>query len=254
MDDAAIVAQLAGGRPVVELSHARQRTVGVVGVLWRAGAAVAICAHRCELAGLPDALPALERLERLDVGDNHLAELPALPTGLRELYVHDNQLVRLPALPRLSVLDANRNRLASVPALDDLDFAYLAGNRLAAPPVTTGVRYLNLGANPLGRLALADPAIRELRAEAAELHTLSIERLAGLRELSLRGNQLTALPATLGALAALRVLDVRGNQLDELPEALRALPLAKLDLRWNPLRTPPVWLDELAARGCVVYV
>ena len=254
MDDSEIVAQLADGRPVVELSHARQRPEGVVGVLWRAGAAVAICAHRCELAELPGAIASLAQLERLDVGDNRLTELPALPRGLRELYVHDNQLARLPALPRLTVLDANRNRLVEVPPLADLDFVYLADNRLTAPPATRGVRYLNVCDNPLGRLALANPAIRELRAETAQLHTLAIERLAGLRELSLRGNQLTALPASLGALAKLQVLDLRGNQLDELPEALRGLPLTKLDLRWNPLRAPPAWLDELTDRGCLVYV
>jgi Leucine-rich repeat (LRR) protein len=254
MDDAAIVAQLAGGRPIVELGHARQRTEGAVGVAWRAGAAVAICAHRCQLTALPGALGSLAQLERLDVGDNRLTALPALPASLRELYVYDNQLTRLPALPRLAVLDANRNRLDEVAPLAGLDFVYLAGNRLAAPPATTGVRYLNVGDNPLGGLALADPAIRELRAEHAQLRTLAIDRLAGLRELSLRGNQLTALPASIGALAELRVLDLRGNQLDELPEALRGLPLAKLDLQWNPLRVPPAWLDELSSRGCLVYV
>jgi Leucine-rich repeat (LRR) protein len=254
VDDAAIVAQLAGGRQVVELTHARQRTEGAVGVLWRAGAAIAICAHRCQLTDLPGAISALAQLERLDVGDSRLGELPALPASLRELYVYDNQLARLPALPRLSVLDANRNQLVGVPPLTDLDFVYLADNRLTAPPATSGVRYLNVGDNPLGHLALADPTIRELRAETAQLHTLSIERLVGLRELSLRGNQLTALPTSLGALAELRVLDLRGNQLDALPEALRRLPLTKLDLRWNPLRARPAWLDELSDRGCLVYV
>jgi Leucine-rich repeat (LRR) protein len=253
MDDRAIVEQLAGGRPIVELAHPRQRTEGAIGVVWRGGAATAICAHRCRLVALPEAIGALAKLERLDVGDNQLAELPAMPASLRELYVHDNQLARLPALPRLTVLDANRNRLAELAPLAGLDFVYLAGNRLTAPPVTTGVRYLNVGDNPLGHLAITDPAIRELRAEAAQLDSLGLEGLAELRELSLRGNRLTALPASLGGLAELRVLDLRGNQLDELPDALRGLPLAKLDLRWNPLRAAPAWLDELAARGCLVY-
>jgi Leucine-rich repeat (LRR) protein len=254
VSDAAIVEQLAGMRRIVELPHARHRPDGVVGVLWRGGAAVAICAHRCELAALPEAIGSLSQLERLDVGDNRLTALPALPASLRELYVYDNQLARLPALPRLSVLDANRNRLDEVPPLAGLDFVYLADNRLTALPATTGVRYLNVGQNPLGHLAVSDPAIRELRAEQAQLRTLAIEPLANLRELSLRGNQLTALPPSIGKLGQLGVLDLRGNQLDELPEALRALPLTKLDLRWNPLRARPAWLDELASRGCLVYV
>lgn len=253
MTDARAIERLAGSRPIVELSHARQRTTGVVGVLWRDGRARAICAHRCALAELADSVCELTELERLDVGHNQLAALPELPACLRELYVHDNRLARLPALPRLSVLDANRNRLVEVPALRDLRFAYLADNRLTAPPATSGVRYLNVGDNPLGVLACDDPAIEELRAEHAQLTALAIERLTGLRELSLRGNRLTAVPPSLAALRQLRVLDLRGNELDHLPDGLLDLPLAKLDLRWNPLRSPPSWLDELSRRGCLVY-
>jgi Leucine-rich repeat (LRR) protein len=254
VSDAAIVEQLAGARRIALLPHARHRTEGVIGVMWRGGTAVAICAHRCELAALPDTLGSLTQLERLDVGDNRLTELPALPASLRELYIHDNQLARLPALPRLAVLDANRNRLDELPALAGIDFVYLAANRLAALPAITAVRYLNVGNNPLVHLELADPEIQELRAEQAQLRTLAIDRLVGLRELSLRGNQLTALPQSIGKLGKLGVLDLRGNQLDDLPEALRALPLTKLDLRWNPLRARPAWLDELTSRGCLVYL
>jgi Leucine-rich repeat (LRR) protein len=252
-DDLAVVAALAGGRPIVELGHARQRTDGVVAVEWHAGAAIRICAHRCGLTALPAAIAGLGQLVRLDVGGNQLAALPALPAALRELYVDDNQLAALPALPRLRVLDANRNRLTTVPPLADLAFAYLAGNRLTALPALTGVGYLNVGENPLGVLAVADPAIRELRAEHAQLHALAIDALTGLRELALRGNRLATLPDSIGALRELRVLDLRGNLLDTLPDAVRELPLIKLDLRWNPLRTPPAWLAELSARGCLVH-
>jgi Leucine-rich repeat (LRR) protein len=252
MSDAAVVEQLAGKWPIVELAHARQRTDGVVAVLWRDGAAVMICAHGCHLATLPEAIGALGQLARLDLGGNQLTGLPALPGSLRELYIDDNRITELSELPELSVLDANRNRLEKLPALADLDFAYLAGNRLTELPEIRGVRYLNIGDNPLGQLTLDDPAIQELRAEHAELRALSIERLTGLRELALRGNQLTALPG-LAALTELRTLDLRGNRLDELPETLRGLPLTKLDLRWNPLRARPAWLDELAARGCRIY-
>jgi len=92
----------------------------------------------------------------------------------------------------------------------------------------------------------------ELRAEQAQLHALAIDRLAGLRELALRGNALVTLPELAG-LTELRVLDLRSNQLDTLPEGLRDLALIKLDLRWNPLRARPTWLDELSERGCLVY-
>jgi Leucine-rich repeat (LRR) protein len=253
MQEATVLAQLAGSRPIVPLAHARQRTDGVIAVEWRDGALVTLCAHRCALDEVPDAIAAFTALERLDVGGNQLTALPALPAGLRELYVDDNQLARLPALPALAVLDANRNHLVEVPALTGLGFAYLADNRLTALPATAGVRYLNVSGNPLGHIAPDDPALRELRAEQAQLASLDLRRVTGLRELALRGNALVRLPASIGALTELRTLDLRGNQLDELPESLRALPLTKLDLRWNPLRDRPAWLRELADRGCLVY-
>lgn len=251
--DDAILELLAGGRPIVELAHARERTSGVVGVLCRDGAVTAICAHRAQLDDVPAAIGELAALERLDIGDNQVTELPVLPASLRELYVHDNQLARLPALPALRVLDANRNRLADVPPLCDIRFVYLAGNRLTATPTTSRVHYLNVGDNPLGHLAASDPAIEELRAEGAQLASLALDGLTGLRELSLRNNRLAALPASIGSLPQLSTLDLRGNQLDELPDTLRGLPLTKLDLRWNPLGAPPGWLDELSRRGCRVY-
>ena len=250
MTDAAIVQQLAGARPIVELAHPRLRPAGAIGVVWRDGHAIAISAHRCALASVPEALAELTQLARLDLGDNQLRQLPELPASLRELYVHDNQLAALPALPALRVLDANRNQLAALPPLADLDFVYLAANRLTGVPACSNVRYLNVGQNPLTRLAITDAAIRELRAEHAELVDLELGRLPALRELALRGNRLAQLPAL--ALPDLGALDLRGNQLDELPD-LRHLPLTKLDLRWNPLRRPPRWLDELRARGCMVY-
>jgi Leucine-rich repeat (LRR) protein len=94
--------------------------------------------------------------------------------------------------------------------------------------------------------------VRELRAERAELASLVLA-LPALRELALRGNQLAALSDTIGHARQLRALDLRGNALDTLPDALRELPLAKLDLRWNPLRAAPAWLAELRERGCLVY-
>jgi Leucine-rich repeat (LRR) protein len=252
VSDLEIVQQFAGGRAIVDLAHARERSAGQVGVLWRDGAAMTINAYRCELAAMPE-IAALASLERLDLGDNLLVELPALPRSLRELYVHDNQLSVLPALPRLTVLDANRNRLAALPSLDGLDFVYAAGNELTALPSHAGVRYLNASDNPLGILAIESGSLVELRVENAELRSATLDHLHELRELSLRGNALVTLPSQFFTLDKLELLDLRGNELDEVPD-LRRLPLRKLDLRWNPLRRPPSWLDDLAARGCRVYI
>src|SRR5262249_60092012 len=109
-------------------------------------------------------------------------------------------------------------------AIRDGGVVHLAGNRLTAPPATSGVRYLNVGDNPLGELAAADTVIEELRAEHAELASLAIDGLTGLRELSLRNNRLAALPASIGSLLRLRTLDLRGNQRAALPHTLPGLP------------------------------
>ncbi|WP_336205700.1 leucine-rich repeat domain-containing protein [Nonomuraea sp. LPB2021202275-12-8] len=97
--------------------------------------------------------------------------------------------------------------------------------------------------------------------------------LGALRELHLRGNALTGLPASVAALGELRVLDLRDNRLRALPESLARLPrlthldlrnnrlrelpaelpaLEKLDLRWTKLDGDPPVLRRLAERGCVI--
>lgn len=233
-DDLRILEALAAGRPIVELAFPRQRTTGVVAAAWRDGRIVNLCAHRCELTALPDALAQLTQLARIDVGNNALTALPDLPPHLRQLYINDNRIAALPALPALDVLDANRNAIADVPALRDVAFVYLAANQLRTAPTTHGVRYLNVGENPLEALVVGDPAIRELRAEHAGIAHIVLDGMLALRELSLRGNRLTTVPPALGALPALRVLDLRANLLDDVPDSLRHLD--KLDLRWNPLR------------------
>lgn len=249
--DRDFISALAGELPVVPLEHGRERLDGEIGVFAHGGRAIAISAHHCDLTALPD-LSGLAHLQRLDVGGNQLAELPPLPPSLRELYIYENRFVRLPALPALRVLDANRNRLVELPHLANYEFVYLASNRLATPPSIANVRYLNVGDNPLLYLP-NDRDLEELRAEDAGLSSLTdaIANLTAVRELHLRNNHLAELPAAIGSLAQLRVLDLRGNRLDTLPDSLATLPLAKLDLRWNPLRNPPAWLHEL--RDCLVY-
>jgi hypothetical protein len=44
------------------------------------------------------------------------------------------------------------------------------------------------------------------------------------------------------------------NPLEQPPYAVAGLPRPdKLDLRWVTTLTPPPWLDDLEARGCLVY-
>jgi hypothetical protein len=52
----------------------------------------------------------------------------------------------------------------------------------------------------------------------------------------------------------LRQIDLRGNPLTHLPAGIASLPrLDKLDLRWVETLGLPSWIDDLEARGCLVY-
>ena len=284
--DAGVVEELAAGRQIVEMNHARARWQGVIGVYTEDGRVTAITATRCELARIPDSITQLAQLERLDLSGNPLRELPAgigKLAALRELYLYDCGLVALPALDgtALEVLDLNRNPgLAQLPALARLPLAFLyleSCGLNALPALPMSLRYLNVSSNPLGALPIGELAgLEELRAEYVRLHDtpIALHRLGKLRELHLRGNGIRELPPVATALETLGLrdnnfaelpaslaghpnlirLDLRGNFIDTVPAAIAELPkLRKLDLRWNPLRDPLDWYTGLVRRGCQVY-
>ncbi len=63
-----------------------------------------------------------------------------------------------------------------------------------------------------------------------------MERLKGLVSLKLKGNRLTALPASIGGLERLEHLDASNNEITELPCTLRDLRCLKtLDISGNPV-------------------
>jgi Leucine-rich repeat (LRR) protein len=151
--------------------------------------------------------------------------------------------------------------LTALPVLDEsLIELSLSRNRLRSASGVGRLRHLrvlNLADNELTWL----PSLRDL----ADLHTLdlghnrltsvlppSLVQLTGLRELALRGNAIGDLPAWIRSLRGLRRLDLRSNGLRALPASLAELPeLDKLDLRWNDVNAP--WLNDLEAKGCVVW-
>jgi Leucine-rich repeat (LRR) protein len=193
-------------------------------------------------------------------------------TGLETLVLADNDLreisARIGGLKRLRMLDLGHNQLTALPdSLGDLDgltdFLYLHDNRLASLPSSfrrlTQLRYLNISQNAFDTFpecVSGMASLVELRVSDNCLSSLSdsIGSLSRLRELHLRNNRLASLPKSIGACTELRQIDLRGNPLRELPDELTALPrLEKLDLRWTPDLTLPSWVDDLRARGCLVY-
>lgn len=205
-----------------------------------------------QLGRVPDWIWDRTDLETLVLADNGLAEVSARIGGLR----------------RLRMLDLGHNQLTDVPRelgeVEGLrDFLYLHDNRLSSLPGSLArmkaLRYLNISENAFDTIpecVCGMAGLMELRASDNQIESLpdSIVRLARLRELHLRNNKLTRLPDAIGALMELRQIDLRGNPLRELPASLATLPrLEKLDLRWVETLMLPVWIDELEARGCVVY-
>jgi Leucine-rich repeat (LRR) protein len=228
-----------------------------------------------QITSIPNWVWRLPSLRVLSIGANPLAALtiPANAAPLTHLYLDFLNIEALPAglisLTQLHTLDLGHNALTSLPE----SFALLAGlagilylhdNRFEhVPSVLAGfgqMQYLNLGDNPLGDLPAfiaGWTGLRELRLNSATLTRLPevVGALKALHELHLRSNHLQTLPATIGDLSALRTLDLRNNRLQSIPDVLRDLPsLTRLDLRWNPLIHIPAWVNDLRARGCVVWL
>jgi Leucine-rich repeat (LRR) protein len=144
-------------------------------------------------------------------------------TELETLVLAENELLEISEqigrLKNLRMLDLGHNKLTHVPdALADLDsltdFLYLHDNQLTSLPP------------PLARLTK-------------------------LRYLNISENALDVLPDSICSMLGL--IDLRGNPLTHLPASIASLPrLEKLDLRWVNM-PPPEYIEDLEARGCMVY-
>jgi Leucine-rich repeat (LRR) protein len=136
---------LSDAGPGEDRTEARRRIVAAL----EAGESAELDLSELGLRALPPVLPPVKaldvsnnrlvsltalpcKLEILDAFRNDLRELPSLPEGLRELHVSDNALTHLPApLPKgLNLINASRNALVGLPrAPDGLMHLYVVDNR-----------------------------------------------------------------------------------------------------------------------------
>ncbi|XP_029170103.1 leucine-rich repeat and immunoglobulin-like domain-containing nogo receptor-interacting protein 3 [Nylanderia fulva] len=166
-------------------------------------------------------------LERLDLGDNRLSELPSDVFHL---------------LHQLKYLNLTGNRLTSLPqllfkGLDNLQEIRLAANLLSVLPYQAFAP-----AKKLVRLDLSSNLLVSLPD-----HSFTNEQL---QELRLASNRLTKLPSKLfSGLTRLKVLDLANNAIEMLPRGLFSdlTTLEHLDLENNPI----VRLTNIAFQGLV---
>jgi len=155
-------------------------------------------------------------LQRLDLGDNRLVQLPS------DLF-HP--------LHQLQYLNLTGNRLVALPrqlfyGLDRLQEIRLAANQLAVLPYQAFA-----SARELVRLDLSGNRL-------VSLPDHSFRPNKQLQELWLAGNRLTKLPSRLfSGLSQLHVLDLANNEIDTLPRSLfiDLVTLEYLDLAGNPI-------------------
>ena len=184
------------------------------------------------LTSLPDSLGLLRDVVALNLGHNHLSELPAALSGMTMLGNIDlrrNDFESVPevlgALP-LRSLNLSGNRIADATALQacgTLRVLDLSGNVLRSfagcVPETNELRTLNLSCN----------FIKELDSFLAQLGT--VERL------NLSGNVIDAVPSAVAALDSVIELNLSDNRIDRIDEAFFGLDAETVDLASNRIGT-----------------
>jgi hypothetical protein len=166
-------------------------------------------------------LPALRRLQALNLGGTEitsLAGLPALPS-LQTLDVGETEitsLAGLPALPSLQTLDVSANQIASLeglPALTSLqilNLGYTQITSLAGLPELPSLQTLDLGGTAIASLAgLPDlPSLQTLNLSRTNITSLAgLPKLPSLQTLDLGETQISSL-AGLSDLPSLQTLTV----------------------------------------------
>lgn len=219
-----------------------------------------------ELTGLPSDISRLIHLERINLAGNKLTALPTelcSLTRLDFLGLEDNQLTSLPpeftALQNLKRLYLDDNDLTSILpicSLTKLEQLTLSGNRnlCALPREFSNLTMLNtllLESTNLSDMMPITNLVR-IKVLSLSLNPLmeippEISFLRELRELDLKGVQISFLPFEIGYLNQLRKLDLGSNNLRSLPPTMGALDnLACLYLDENPLlRELPLRFESL---------
>jgi Leucine-rich repeat (LRR) protein len=165
---------------------------------------------KCDLTNIPSSLYKLaDCLEFLNLGDNHLTDLPSEFTAfhnLRILFMPQNLFQHIPvvlgSLKSLYMLSMKSNQILTIPE-ESLSIS-------------------------LGWLILTSNRIEQLPE--------SIGKLSNLRKLMLAGNHLINLPQSISKCESLELIRISANNIEEIPISLFELPkLSWIAISGNPL-------------------
>eukprot|EP01105_Mastigella_eilhardi_P008567 TRINITY_DN2075_c0_g1_i1.p1 TRINITY_DN2075_c0_g1~~TRINITY_DN2075_c0_g1_i1.p1 ORF type:complete len:817 (+),score=187.21 TRINITY_DN2075_c0_g1_i1:306-2453(+) len=225
--------------------------------------------RRNKLSLLPGEIGQLHKLSFLSLPSNCLSQLPAELgelTNLRELHLSHNNIPALPDsvcnLKNLKKLYLCNNKLTTLPqkfgelhSLFDLDLSNNAISTLPASFKDLNLELFNLSKNGMFYFPLHLPeSMSVLTIFGNNIQSLpaSVKQLVNLRQLDLHSNSLSCLPAEIGELTQLRVLDVCFNKLASLPKELGRLSLLQsLNVSFNRLQTVPDTVASLTSLSCI---
>ncbi|MCO5602681.1 hypothetical protein L7F22_056817 [Adiantum nelumboides] len=242
------------------------------------GSIVDVKLSGCKLSYLPDAFGNASAIISLDVSNNRLQLLPDSLgdlVGLHTLIVEKNDLLALPdsigLLQNLIVLNVSRNKLTSLPEsicqCKSLEILNADFNELAYLPSQIGsslpnLKQLSLRWNKLRSLPTSVCNLKSLKRLEVKFNHLkslpqAIGNLTNLEFLDASCNflALQVLPDTIGDLVSLVEIDLSCNQIRNLPESFgRLAGLKKVNLKENPLASPPVEVAEAGAEAVMVFM
>ena len=180
------------------------------------------------LRSVPESLGMLCDVIALNLGHNHLSELPA----------------SLSAMTMLGNVDLRRNDFETVPAVLcglPVRSLNLSGNRIAdaaALRACTTLRVLDLSGNVLRSFDGCLPEINELRTLNLSCNFIKeidgfLAQLETVERLNLSGNVIVSVPAATASLASVIELNLSDNRIDRIDEAFFGLDAEAVDLASN---------------------